>query len=141
MRANETGEVITRREETEEASFVFLTGYSPVSLRNTISLAVRAELIPCAIVPSAPPQSVAVKHKFMGFLFLLEDYQTRQISSTSGNCSTSPLNCICFHGDAPKRTFNLWHAESEGEILNLSARREKILNFRGKLIMKGNVRP
>lgn len=67
MRANEIGEVITRKEETEEASFVFLTGYSPVSLR----------MIPCTIVPSAPPQSVAVKHKFMRFLFLLEYYQTR----------------------------------------------------------------
>lgn len=77
MRANETAEAITREEGTGEASFVFFTSYSPVSLRKTMSPAVCAELIPPAIVPPAPPQSVAVKHKFMGFLFLLEEYQTR----------------------------------------------------------------
>lgn len=128
MRANETGEVITRREETEEVSFVFLTGYSPVSLRNTISLAVHAELIPYTIVPSVPPQSVTMKHKFMRFLFLLEGYQTQRISLTSGNCNTSLLDCICFHVAARQHIFNLCHAESEGENLNLSARRGKI-NF------------
>lgn len=62
MRANDTVEAITQKEETEEAPFVFLTGYSPFSLRNTIGPAVRAELIPRAAVPSELPQSVAGKH-------------------------------------------------------------------------------
>lgn len=111
MRANETGEVITRREETEEASFVFLT----VILRKPISPAVHSGLIACTIVPSAPPQSATMKHKFMGFLFLLEDYQTRRIRLTSRSWNTSLLDSICFHVAARKHTFNLWHAESEGE--------------------------
>lgn len=62
MRVNDTVEAITQKKETEESPFVFLTVYSPVSLRNTISPAVRAELIPRTIVPSELPQSVAGKH-------------------------------------------------------------------------------
>lgn len=42
-----------KRNKTEEALFVFLTGYGPVSLRKTISPAAHAELIPRTIVPSA----------------------------------------------------------------------------------------
>lgn len=66
-----------KRNKTEEALFVFLTGYGPVSLRKTISPAAHAELIPRTIVPSAALQSVAGKHTFMEFLFFLEQYQTQ----------------------------------------------------------------